>query len=84
MNYSKIKVYSTATCPYCKMESAWLKSNKITFEEIHVDQNQEEARAMVEKTGQMGVPVTEIQYPDRKPEFVVGFNQMQLAYMLGV
>jgi len=39
---------------------------------------------MVKKTGQMGVPVTEIEYADRKPEYIVGFNQPQLSYMLGV
>lgn len=84
MNYSKVKVYSTTTCPYCKMEVEWLKSKEIPFEEVKVDQNYEEAKQMVEKTGQMGVPVTEIQYKDRKSEFVVGFNTPQLSYMLGV
>lgn len=84
MNYSKVKVYSTTTCPYCKMEADWLKSKKIEFEEVKVDQNHEEAKHMVEKTGQMGVPVTEIQYKDRKSEYIVGFNPPQLAYMLGV
>lgn len=84
MNYSKVKVYSTTTCPYCRMEADWLKSKNITFEEVKVDQNQEEARNMVEKTGQMGVPVTEIQYTDRDPEYIVGFNPPQLSYMLGL
>mgnify|MGYP000028113172 CR=1 FL=1 len=84
MNYSNVKVYSTTTCPYCKMETAWLKSKQIRFEEVKVDQNQDEANTMIQKTGQMGVPVTEIQYPDRKSEFVIGFNEPQLKYMLGV
>jgi glutaredoxin 3 len=84
MNYSKIKVYATTTCPYCTMEANWLQSKNVPFEKVLVDQNQQAAQDMVQKTGQMGVPVTEIQYPDRKPEFVVGFNQAQLAYMLGI
>jgi len=84
MNYSKVKLFSTSTCPYCKMQAQWLKNKNIDFEEIKVDHNIEEARYMVEKTGQMGVPVTEITYPDRESEFVIGFSPPQLAYMLGV
>lgn len=84
MNYSKVKVYATTTCPYCTMVADWLKTKNVEFEKILVDQNEQAAREMVEKTGQMGVPVTEIQYTDRKSEYVVGFNQPQLAYMLGV
>jgi len=56
----------------------------VAFEKVLVDQNHEAAKEMVEKTGQMGVPVTEIAYTDRKSEFVIGFNQPQLSYMLGV
>jgi hypothetical protein len=39
---------------------------------------------MVQRTGQMGVPVTEFVMKDGKSEFVIGFNQPQLAYLLGV
>lgn len=84
MNYTKVKVYATTTCPYCTMVANWLTQKKVIFEKIMVDQDQNAARDMVEKTGQMGVPVTEIVYKDRKSEYVVGFNQPQLAYMLGV
>jgi glutaredoxin len=84
MNYSKVKVYATTTCPYCTMITDWLTSKKVAFEKILVDQDQKAAENMIQKTGQMGVPVTEIEYSDRKAEFVVGFNQPQLAYMLGV
>jgi len=84
MNYSNVTVYATTTCPYCTMVADWLTHKHVKFEKILVDQNEQAARAMVEKTGQMGVPVTEIEYPDRKSEFVVGFNQPQLSYMLGV
>lgn len=66
------------------MVADWLKSKKVPFEKILVDQDQQAAMDMVKKTGQMGVPVTEIQYVDRNPEYVIGFNQPQLAYMLGV
>lgn len=84
MSYQKVKVYATATCPYCTMVKDWMKSKNVSFEEVYVDQDYNAARDMVEKTGQMGVPVTEILYKDRDSEFVIGFNPPQLAYMLGV
>ena len=84
MTYSKVKVYATTTCPYCTMVSDWLKDKHVPFEKILVDQDQQAANDMIKKTGQMGVPVTEISYADRKSEFVIGFDQPQLTYMLGV
>lgn len=84
MNYSKVIVYATTTCPYCTMIARWLTDKNVAFEKILVDQNEDAAIRMVQSTGQMGVPVTEIQYPDRHPEFVVGFNPPQLLYMLGL
>ena len=84
MNYSKVKIYATTTCPYCTLAADWLTGKNVKFEKIMVDQDQNEAEKMVEKTGQMGVPVIEIEYPDRKSEYVVGFNQPVLSYMLGV
>jgi len=84
MNYSNVKVYATTTCPYCTMVADWLKSKNVAFEKVLVDHDQKAANEMIEKTGQMGVPVIEIAYADRKPEFVVGFNPPKLSYMLGV
>ncbi len=84
MNYVKVKVYATTTCPYCTMIADWLTSKKVAFEKILVDQDQKAAIDMVRRTGQMGVPVTEIVLKDGKSEFIIGFNQPQLAYLLGV
>jgi len=80
----KIMLYSTTTCPYCKMESAWLDEKKINYQEVHVDLDQKEAEEMVKKTGQMGVPVTGIYYEDGEEEFIIGFNKPQLAKLLEV
>ncbi len=77
-----VKLYSTTTCPYCTLESKWLKENNIEFTEVKVDTDQEEAEKMVAHTGQMGVPVTEIIYEDSEPEFIVGFNRPQLEQLL--
>ena len=55
-----VKVYSTPTCPYCKMAKEFLKENKVKFEDIDVSRDQKKANEMIEKSGQMGVPVIEI------------------------
>ena len=83
MNYSKVRIYATSTCPYCIMAAEWLTGKKIRFEKVMVDADYSQAENMVKKTGQMGVPVIEIEYPDRKPEYVIGFNVPRLTYMLG-
>ncbi len=83
MKRKKVKLYSTLSCPYCRMEKAWLDGNNIQHEVVYVDLNQSEARKMVEKTGQMGVPVTEILYESGKPEYIVGFDKMRLSQIFG-
>ena len=80
----KIKLYSTMSCPYCKMEKAWLEEKQIKHDLVFVDLNQKEAEKMVEKTGQMGVPVTEIEYEDGEAEYIVGFDKARLSQILGV
>lgn len=84
MNYTDVKVYATTTCPYCTMIADWLTAKKVPFVKILVDKNEQAAQKMVQRTGQMGVPVTEIVMKDGKSEYIIGFNQPQLAYMLGV
>ncbi len=80
----KIKLYSTLSCPYCKMQESWLIENQVDHEVVHVDLNQEEAQRMVEKTGQMGVPVTEIEFEDSESQFIVGFDKNQLQNILKI
>lgn len=84
MRVKKVKLYSTVSCPYCRMEKAWLEGNKINHEVVYVDQNQEEAVKMVRKTGQMGVPVAEIEFEDGDSQFVIGFDVPKLSEILEV
>ena len=65
-----IKVYSTPTCPWCHKLKDYLNEKKIEFEDIDVSENQEAAKEMVEKSGQMGVPQIEI-----NGKVIVGFDQ---------
>jgi len=79
-----ITLYSTMSCPYCRMEKNWLDSKQVKYNVIFVDLNHIEAQKMVEKTGQMGVPVTEILYDDAESEYIIGFDRTKLASVLGV
>ena len=67
---SKIKVYSTPTCPYCHMLKDFLKEKGVEFEDIDVAADQEAAKEMVKKSGQMGVPQIEI-----NGKIIVGFDK---------
>ena len=75
----KITVYSTTTCPYCSKTKQFLKENGIEFEDIDVSINQEKAQEMVEKSGQMGVPVLDI-----NNEIIVGFDKGKIKAALGL
>jgi len=72
-----VKVYSTPTCPYCTMTKNYLKEKGIKFDEIDVSMNQEAADRMVNKSGQMGVPVVEI-----NGEMIIGFDKEKIEKKL--
>lgn len=60
MENHKVTVYSTPTCPFCVMAKNYIKSKGLEFEDVDVSQDQQKAIEMVQKSGQMGVPVIEI------------------------
>jgi glutaredoxin 3 len=65
-----VKVYSTQTCPFCHKAKDYLKEKEVTFEDVDVGENQDAANEMVKKSGQMGVPVLDI-----NGEIIVGFDK---------
>ncbi len=75
----KIKIYSTPTCAYCAMAKQFLEENNIAFEDINVAVDKQALQEMVQKTGQMGVPVIDV---DGK--MMVGFNRKVLADLVGI
>ena len=76
---AKVKVYSTPTCPYCHMAKNYLKDMGIEFEDIDVSVNQAAAQNMIARSGQMGVPVIEID-----GQIIVGFDKPKIAQALGL
>jgi len=75
----KIIVYSTPTCPYCKLTKEFLGEKGIAFSEIDVSADPAAANEMVKKSGQMGVPVIDV---DGK--IIVGWNKSALEEAIGM
>jgi len=73
----KVVIYSTPTCPYCKRAKDYLSRRGIPYTDINVAQDREKAKEMIQKSGQMGVPVITIDN-----EIIVGFNQVLLERLL--
>ncbi len=80
----KVLIYSTKTCPFCKMEKDYLTQKGIAFENIFVDEDEKKAEEMMHKSGQMGVPVTVITKDDGGEEIIVGFDKEKLNPALGI
>jgi glutaredoxin 3 len=75
----KIKVYSTPTCPYCIRVKQFLKENAVIFDDIDVSMNQEAAQEMIKRSGQMGVPVIDI-----NGDIIVGFDKEKIKRALAL
>jgi glutaredoxin 3 len=80
----QITIYSTTTCPYCKMLKDYLNGRGISYQEKLVDQDDEARDKMVEDSGGfMGVPFTVIIKDDGSKTTVVGFDKGKIDGILG-
>lgn len=75
----KITIYTTPTCAYCKMAKAFLKEHHLLYEERDVATDAAAREQMIEKSGQMGVPVIEID-----GQIITGFDSHGLAELLHI
>ena len=82
MKMPLITIYSTKTCPYCKMEKEYLNKKNIKYTNYYVDTDTEKAEEMVAITNQMGVPVTVLKYEDGAKNCFIGFRQDLLDKMI--
>lgn len=81
----QIIIYSTTTCPYCKMLKDYLVSKSIPFTEKMVDMDEAAQKEMGEVSGGfLGVPFTVITKDDGTKEMVVGFDKGKLNTILGI
>jgi len=74
-----VRIYTTTHCPYCKMAKEFFKAHDVKYEEINVEKDAKAAEEMIEKSGQMGVPVIDI---DGK--IIVGFDRRALEQALKI
>jgi len=75
----RVIVFSTPTCPWCTRAKTYLRGRGVPFRDVDVSRDAAAARDLVRRTGQMGVPVIEI---DGRP--IVGFDQARIDAMLGL
>lgn len=79
MTMPKIRVFSAPVCPYCTTLKEFLKEHNVEFEDIDVSQDEKAREEMIQKSGQMGVPVIEID-----GEIVVGFDKEKISRLLNI
>lgn len=81
----KIKVYSTMTCPYCKMLKDYLTEKGVAFENAFVDQDEAARAEMMQASGGfLGVPFTVITKDDGSKETVLGFDKNKINSILNL
>ena len=74
-----VKIYTTPTCAYCHAEKEFFKEHNIEFQEFDVFTDTKARQEMIEKTGQLGVPVTDID-----GQIVIGFERGKIKQLLGI
>lgn len=75
----KVSIYTTPTCQYCKMAKSLFQEHTISYDEYNVAVDAEKRKEMIERSGQMGVPVIDID-----GHIVVGFDHDRLSELLGI
>lgn len=73
----KVTIYSTPTCQYCQQAKDYMKEHEIDYKEYDVSSDTERRKEMIEKSGQMGVPVIVL-----GDDLMVGFEQDRFEKMI--
>ena len=74
-----VTIYTTITCPYCKMAKAFFQANNVAYTEKDVTTDTEAQQEMIQKSGQLAVPVIDVD-----GTITVGFQQPKLKELLGI
>ncbi|OIO66397.1 NrdH-redoxin [Candidatus Woesearchaeota archaeon CG_4_10_14_0_2_um_filter_57_5] len=74
-----VKVFSTQSCPWCHRVKDFLREHKVDFEDLDVGRDEKARNEMLEKSGQMGVPVLDI-----NGTIIIGFDQEAITEALGL
>ena len=76
---SKVKLYTTSTCPWCVKTKEFFKANNVKYTEINVSENEKARNDMFEKSGQFGVPVIDV-----NGTIIVGYDKEALKKELHI
>lgn len=74
-----VKIYTTPSCVFCRMTKDFFKSNNVQYQEFDVASDIKAREEMIQKSGQFGVPVTDID-----GNLIVGFDRAKLAELLKI
>jgi glutaredoxin len=77
-----VTIFSTSTCKYCAAAKEFFKANNIPYTEYNVGTDAAKRKEMLEKSGQLGVPVILVGEAGGKEEVVVGFDEPKLRELL--
>lgn len=81
----QVKIYSTMTCPYCKMLKDYLTEKGIVFENVFVDQDERGREEMMAASGGfLGVPFTVVTRDDGIKETILGFDKNKINQILNL
>lgn len=79
MSDKEVNIYTTPSCQYCKLAKDFFQANNVAYAEHDVQTDVDKRQEMIEKSGQMGVPVIFV-----GEEMVIGFDQDRLSELLGI
>ena len=77
--HHRVVVYTSPTCSWCTAVKSYLMKNHIVFRELDISRDEKAAQDLVKRSGQMGVPQTDID-----GRIVVGFDKLKLDAILGI
>ena len=76
---TKIKIYTTSTCPWCMKTKEFFKANNVKYDEVNVGMDEKARNEMFEKSGQFGVPVIDV-----NGTIIVGYDKEALKKALSL
>ncbi len=81
MEFPNVLIYTTQTCGYCKATKEFFAKHNVPYKEIDVGNNEQEARTMIDRSGQMGVPVI-IVGEGKDTKTIIGYDVQALTKIL--
>jgi glutaredoxin 3 len=80
----QVKIYSTTTCPYCKMLKSYLQEKGVAYEDVLLDEQPDQIQKSIDTCGSQGVPCTHIIKDDGTEVSIMGFDKPKINEALGL